>query len=47
MLFNTDITKQTQEIAFSQKKNDPVHPILCFNNAEIQRQSYQKFLAFF
>ena len=44
MSFNPDITKEAQEIVFSRKKNDTSYLSLCFNNAQIQRQSAQKHL---
>ena len=43
MLFNPDITKEEQEIFFSQKENNTSHPSLYFNNAQIQRKSVQKY----
>ena len=45
--FNPDITKQAQEIIFSQKENDTGHPSLQFNNARIQQQSVKKHLGLF
>ena len=36
MSFNPDITKQAQQIFFSQKKTDTSYPGLYFNNARIQ-----------
>ena len=47
MSFNPDITKQAQEIIFSQEKNDTSHPSLYCNNARIQRQSVRKHLGLF
>ena len=47
MSFNPGITKQPQEIVFSQKKNDTSHPILSLNKARIQRQSVEKHLGHF
>ena len=47
MSFNPDITKQAQEIIFSQKENDTSHPNLYFNNARIQRKSVHKHLGLF
>ena len=44
MLFNPDISKQAQEIIFSQKKNNTSHPSLYFNDTQMQRQSLQKHL---
>ena len=37
MSLNRDIAKQAQEIIFSRNKNDTCHPILYFNNAQIQQ----------
>ena len=47
MSFNSDITKQAQEIIFSRKKNNTSHPSLYFNNTPIQRKSVQKHLGLF
>ena len=47
MSFNSDITKQAQEIIFSRKKNNTSHPNLYFNNTPIQRKSVQKHLGLF
>ena len=47
MSFNADVTKQTQKIASTRKKNDTSHPRLHFDNAQIQRQSVQKHLGIF
>ena len=47
MSFNPDITKQSQEIIFSRKKNNASHPSLYFNNTPIQRKSVQKHLGLF
>ena len=44
--FNPDITKQAREF-FSQKENNLSHPILYFNDAQIQRQFVQKHLGLF
>ena len=42
--FNSDRTKQAQEIIFSRKKNATTHPPLFFNNSEIKLSSNQKHL---
>ena len=47
MSFNSDITKQAQEIIFSQKENDTSHPNLYFNSTGIQRYSVRKHLGLF
>ena len=47
MSFNSDITKQAQEIIFSRKENNTIHPSLYFNNTPIQRKSVQKHLGLF
>ena len=47
MSFNHDITKKAQEIIFSRKKNDTIHPSLYFNNTPMQRKSVQKHLGLF
>ena len=44
MSFNTDRTKQAQEIIFSRKKNATTYPPLFFNNSEIKLSSNQKHL---
>ena len=47
MSFNSDITKQAQEIIFSRKKNYTTHPSSYFNNTPVQRKSDQKHLGLF
>ena len=47
MSFNSEITKQAQEIILSRKKNSTSHPSLYFNNTPIQRKSVQKHLGLF
>ena len=44
MLFNTDVSKQAQEVIFSHKKNINNHPVVFFNNLPIYRKSTQKHL---
>ena len=47
MSFNSSVTKQAQEIIFSQKENDTSHPNLYFNSTGIQRYSVRKHLDLF
>ena len=42
MNFNPDSTKQAQEVTFSRKSKENVHPPLPFNNASVTRTSSQK-----
>ena len=42
--FNTDLSKQTQEVVFSRKQAKSVHPDLVFNNMPIHQTHYQKHL---
>ena len=42
MNFNSDTTKQAQEVIFSRKVKKTVHPPLLFNNASVTRTSSQK-----
>ena len=44
MLFNPDVTKQTQEVIFSRKSNKTYHPIVYFNEAAVAEASCQKHL---
>ena len=44
MNFNSDTTKQAQEVIFSRKVKKTVHPPLLFNNASVTRTSSQKHL---
>ena len=44
MCFNPDPTKQVEEILFSQKLKNPVHPPIYFNNIEVKRVSDHKHL---
>ena len=44
MLFNPDITKQAQEVIFSQKSTITNHPIVFFNEAPVAHTSCQKHL---
>ena len=42
MNFNSDPTKQAQEVIFSRKAKEIYHPPLVFNNTSVPRSSYQK-----
>ena len=44
MLFNPDITKQTQEVIFSRKNTKNDHPIVYFNEAPVVHTTCQKHL---
>ena len=44
MSFNPDLTKQAEEILFTQKHNSPVHPPIYFNDIEVKRVSDHKHL---
>ena len=44
MSFNSDVSKQVQEVIFSRKKNIKNHPFVSFNNLPINRKSTQKHL---
>ena len=44
MLFNPDLTKQTQEVIFSRKNIKTDHPIVCFNEAPVAHTTCQKHL---
>ena len=44
MIFNSNLTKQTQELIFSRKLNKPVHPNLTFNNSQVSQTESQKHL---
>ena len=43
MLFNSDVTKQAQEVIFSCKSNETDHPVVYFNEAPV-KASCQKHL---
>ena len=47
MFFNPDLTKQAQEIIFSQKKTDTSHPSLYFNNAQYNDDLFKNILVSF
>ena len=43
MQFNPDITKQTIQVFFSQKRDRPIHPTIYFNESEVvikQKQNH-------
>ena len=44
MSFKPDVTKQAEEIIFSQKKNNASQLSLYFNDTQIHRKSVQKHL---
>ena len=46
MSFNPDQAKQAQEVAFSKKNNQIIHPPLYFNNANVKLTHTQKQLGF-
>ena len=44
MLFNPDLSKQTQEVIFSRKKKKTDHPIVYFNEAPFAHTACHKHL---
>ena len=42
MLFNPDPTKPAQEVLFSRKKQDQIHPTIRLNNIQVEKVPYQK-----
>ena len=44
MLFNSDASKQVQEVVFSRKKNPSNHKDIYFNNIPLNRKNTQKHL---
>ena len=44
MLFNPDSSKPAQEVLFSRKKKNQVHPTISLNNVQLEKVSYQKHL---
>ena len=44
MLFNPDPTKPAQEVLFSRKKQNQIHPTISLNNVQVVKQPYQKHL---
>ena len=47
MSFNTDSSKQAQEVVFSRKIKKPNYSELIFNNIPVNQASYQKHLGMF
>ena len=47
MRFNSDPSKQTQDIIFSRKTKKISHPSLGFNNSIVSQTPYQKYLGIF
>ena len=46
MVFNSDPTKQAQEVIFSRKSHSPKHHDLYFNSLVIEKMKTQKHLGF-
>ena len=44
MLFNPDSTKPAQEVLFSRKKQNQIHPTIILNNIQVEKVLYQKHL---
>ena len=44
MSFNPDPNKPAQEVLFSRKNSNITHPIIYFNNVQVQRANQQKHL---
>ena len=44
MIFNTDLSKQAQEVMFSRKIKKLLHPTLLFNNIPLSNSLFQKHL---
>ena len=42
MRLNPDSSKQAQEVIFSRKSKKPNHPVLIFNNIQVNQTPYQK-----
>ena len=42
MSFNSDPKKPAQEVLFSRKNPDIIHPIIHFNNVQVQRANQQR-----
>ena len=47
MSFNPDPSKKAQEVIFSRKVNNVLHPLLTFNNADVGQIPSQKHLGMF
>ena len=44
MSFNPDPNKSTQEVLFSRKNSNITHPIIHFNNVQVERANHQRHL---
>ena len=44
MQFNPDLTKQAIQVIFSQKRDEPIHPPIYFNESEVAIKQEQKHL---
>ena len=44
MVLNADPTKPAQEVIFFKKKKTQTHPIISFNNIQVEKVPYQKHL---
>ena len=44
MLFNPDPSKPAQEVLYSRKKKNKIHPTISLNNIQVERVSHQKHL---
>ena len=44
MIFNPDPTKPAQEVLFSRKKQNQIHPTISLNNIQVEKVPYQKHL---
>ena len=42
MLFKPDPSKPAQEVLFSRKKKTQIHPIISFNNIQVERVSHHE-----
>ena len=47
MIFNPDSSKKAQEVIFSRKVNNILHPPLTFNNVDVDQICSQKHLGWF
>ena len=43
MIFNSDLTKQTQEVLFSRKTKKLLHPSVSLNNISLKNSLFQKY----
>ena len=44
IIFNPDLTKQVQQVIFSRKTKELLHPSLSFNNIPLDNSVFQKHL---